>query len=217
MYDTKTKGYFENIRMPLLELIPLENRNGSILEIGAGAGDTLIYAKKNGYAKTIYGVELVEIKDSTQQSDKFEQFDIGNIENMKLSYSDEKFDVIIMGDVLEHLVDPYKIVFNLKKYLKKDGVFIASIPNVRNLKTFKNIYLRGTFKYDDEGIFDRTHLRFFTKKNMIDLFEDNGYKVKKVKSNLSFKKGSVAFKNKVTFGVFEEFLSKQYFIVAKKD
>lgn len=217
MYDTKSKGYFENIRTPLLELIPLENRDGTILEIGAGAGDTLIYAKENGYAKNIYGIELVEIEKSNQISDKFEQFDIGNIEIMEFNYSNEQFDVIIMGDVLEHLVDPYLIVRKLKQYLKPDGVFIASIPNVRNLKTFRNIFLRGTFKYDDEGIFDRTHLRFFTKKNIIELFEDNGYKMQNIKSNLEFKGGSVAFKNKITFGIFEEFLSKQYFIVAKKD
>ena len=216
MYEQKKQDYFKNIRLPLLDLIPLENRNGNILEIGAGSGDNLVYAKKNGYAKKIFGIELVEIKNSNQRSKLFEDFIIGDIENIELKYQESMFDVIIMGDVLEHLVDPYKILNVLNRYLKSNGVFIASIPNVRNLKVFRNIFLRGDFKYTDEGILDRTHLRFFTKKNMIELFEHNGYNVKSILSNLNFRKNHASIKNKLTFGFFEEFLTGQYFIVAEK-
>jgi SAM-dependent methyltransferase len=217
MYDTKSKSYHGSIRKPLLDFIPLQNRNGTTLEIGAGSGDNLIYAKKNGYAKVIYGIELVEIDGSFQKSNEFEQFIIGNIEHMELNFKNELFDVIVMGDVLEHLVDPYSIIREMKKYLTPNGVFVASIPNIRNLKTFRNIFVRGSFKYEDEGIFDRTHLRFFTKKNMIELFENNDCKVQRIKSSLEFKSGSVAFKNKITFGIFEEFLASQYYILAKND
>lgn len=217
MYDSKDRSYFENIRKPLLDFIPLQNRNGTTLEIGAGSGDNLIYAKENGYAKVIYGIELVEVNGSLQNSNEFEQFDIGNIEQMELNFEDGLFDTIIMGDILEHLIDPYLIVKKMKKYLTPNGVFVASIPNIRNLKTFRNIFIRGSFKYDDAGIFDRTHLRFFTKKNMIELFENNDCKVQRIKSSLEFKSGSVAFKNKITFGIFEEFLASQYYILAKNN
>jgi 2-polyprenyl-3-methyl-5-hydroxy-6-metoxy-1,4-benzoquinol methylase len=217
MYETKGNSYFANVRKPLLDLIPKENLAGNILEIGAGSGDTLLYAKQNGYAKEIYAIELMNLPNSNQQSEEFKQFIIGNIENLDFDFEDEMFDVIIMGDVLEHLVDPWSIVKKLKKYLKTNGVCIASIANVRNLKTFRNIFLRGSFRYEDIGIFDKTHLRFFTKKDMIQLFEDGDYKIVNIKSSLDFKAGSVAMKNKLTFGLFEEFLAKQYYIVACND
>ena len=62
--EEKKYIYQQQPRKELLELIPLENRNGSMLEIGAGAGDTLLYAKENSFARDIYGVELFQIKGS---------------------------------------------------------------------------------------------------------------------------------------------------------
>ena len=216
MYDKKESFYFKGVRDTLLNLIPQVNRNGTILEIGAAAGNNMIFAKQNGYANKIYGIELMHIPNSNQQNNEFEEFLIGDIENMNIPFEDEMFDVIIMGDVLEHLVDPYLIISKLKKLLKNNGVFVSSIPNVRNLKTFRNIFLRGTFKYDHHGIFDKTHLRFFTKKNIIALFEDEGLIVSKIESELKYRTGSISRNNRLTFGIFEEFLTTQYFSVAKK-
>lgn len=215
MYEEKNDVYFGNIRSELLELIPQENRGGSVLEVGAGSGKNLIYAKKEGYANKIYGVELMELPNESQSDDAYEEFLIGNIETMPLHYKEDQFDVIIMGDVLEHLVDPYLIIRKFKKFLKPGGVLISSIPNVRNLKTFRNIFLRGSVRYTDEGLFDRTHLRFFTKKDIRDLFSNEGYEVVKMVSNLKSDRSSIARNNRITFGLFEEFLSLQYFTVAK--
>jgi len=216
MYNEKNDIYFKNIRVELLDLIPQENRNGTVLEIGAGSGENLIYAKKHGYADKIYGVELMKIPNESQEDDKYEEFIIGNIETMPLNYEENQFDVIIMGDVIEHLVDPYSTVRKLKKFLKPDGVLISSIPNVRNLKTFRNLFLRGTFRYYDHGIFDRTHLRFFAKKDIMKLFTDVGYNIDKIMSELKYNVKSLeARRNRMTFGLFEEFLTPQYFTVAR--
>jgi len=215
MYDEKYDTYFTGYRPELLDLIPEENRGGAVLEIGAGSGKNLIFAKKHGYAKKIYGVELMEIPDSFQKDDEYEEFIIGNIENIPLNYEENQFDVIIMADVLEHLVDPYIIVHKLKKFLKPGGVLVSSIPNVRNLKTFRNVFLRGTFRYYDDGIFDRTHLRWFTKKDIMKLFTDEGYEIAEIVSELKNKHNSIARNNRITFGLFEEFLSAQYYTVAK--
>lgn len=69
------------------------------------------------------------------------------------------FDYIILGDVLEHLTDPWKIVNELKQYLKKDGCLISSIPNIMHVSVLRNLVL-GNFTYEDSGILDKTHLRF---------------------------------------------------------
>ena len=220
MYDLKEKIYFEGVRKDLLDLIPHENRNGNVLEIGAGGGNTLLYAKENRYANNIYAIELFNIKESNQRSESFSGFILGNIEEMDFPFADVKFDAIILGDVLEHLIDPYTLVNKLKKYLTDDGAIISSIPNIREYRTMKKIFFKGDFKYTDSGILDKTHLRFFTKKNMIELFENNGYVVENIVSNdtrsaLTFLK---KFKfRKLFFKLFmEELLATQYFITAKK-
>ncbi len=69
------------------------------------------------------------------------------------------FDYIILGDVLEHLIDPWKIVNELKQYLKKDGYLVSSIPNIMHVSVLRNLVL-GNFTYEDSGILDKTHLRF---------------------------------------------------------
>jgi len=219
MYDEKDTGYFSTVRIELLNLIPEENRNGTILEIGAASAETLLYAKKHNYAKNIYGIELVDIPDSQQNSKELEDFVIGNIENISFPFPDVKFDAIILGDVLEHLIDPYKLLQELTQYLSPQGVVIASIPNIREWKTMKQIFFKGDFKYADEGILDRTHLRFFTKKNIIDLFQDNGYTIQTIKSNNDKKPMDFLIKLRLIKTFMQAFLpdllTVQYYVVAK--
>lgn len=215
MYEEKEKSYFESVRLELLELIPEKNRQGNMLEIGAGSRSTLMHAKQNGYAKKIYGIELNKIENSYQKSKEFECFLIGDIESMKLPFQKEQFDVILCGDVLEHLVNPYNLVKALKKYLKHDGIFIASLPNIRHFSALKEIVIKGDFKYVERGILDKTHLRFFCKKNMVDLFVQNGYKIDSIVSNISLIGSKSKIFNNLTLRIFEEFLIPQYYIIAR--
>jgi len=193
IYKTKTKRYFSNARIDLVNLIPKHKRMGAVLEIGAGSGDTLLYAKNNGFANTIFGVELCKIENSYQNSSEFEKFIIGNIEEIELEFNEESFDVIICGDVLEHLINPYETVLELKKYMKKDAIFIASIPNIRYWRVLKKIIFEGDFQYMEAGILDKTHLRFFCKKNMKEFFSSSGFKILDVVSNVYLNGGKQNF------------------------
>jgi 2-polyprenyl-3-methyl-5-hydroxy-6-metoxy-1,4-benzoquinol methylase len=216
MYEEKKDAYFKNIRKELLDLIPQENRNGKMLEIGAGSGDTLVYAKQNNYAKEIYGVELCKIPNSFQSSTHFEKFIIANVEEIDLPFDNEMFDVIICADVLEHLVNPYEQIYKLKKILKNDGVIVASLPNIRQIQIIKQIFINGDFRYTDAGILDKTHLRFFCKKNMVELFENADLKVKRIISNSNLIGKTTKLINKLTFNLFDEFLAAQYYLVVSK-
>jgi len=218
--EEKTYIYKQEPRKELLELIPSINRGGDILEIGAGAGDTLLYAKENGFANNIYGVELCKIENSNQDNKIFSDFIIGNIETIDLPFEDSQFDVILCGDVLEHLINPYKTLESLKKYLKPNGVIIASIPNIREFKTMKKIFFQGDFRYEDSGILDRTHLRFFCKKNIIELFEEQNFNIIDIVSSnkglaVRYLKRLRVFKLFLQM-FFEEFVTIRYFVVASK-
>jgi 2-polyprenyl-3-methyl-5-hydroxy-6-metoxy-1,4-benzoquinol methylase len=156
-----------------------------------------------------------------EEKSQFDGFAVGNIESMNFPFNDVSFNVIICGDVLEHLIDPYTTIENLKKHLSPNGIIITSIPNIREWETLKSILFHGDFKYQDSGILDKTHLRFFCKKNSIALFENAGYTVQQVKS--SFLKGKVSLSRKIrvpilqflTFGNYVDFQTIQYFIVAQ--
>lgn len=209
--------YYSGTRLDLLELIPSEKRNGVLLEIGAASGNTLVYAKSNDYAKEVYGIELCLIDDSNQRNKDIKQFVIGDIENIEFPFFDVKFDVIIIGDVLEHLIDPEKVLKNLSKNLAHEGIIIASIPNIRHYSVLKSLILDARFTYQDSGILDKTHLRFFCKINMIELFQSANYKILVIKSGIENDRKKIRFFNKLTFGYFEDFLTVQYYIRATNE
>lgn len=217
MYNLDNQKYFSQIRAELLELIPQRSRSGNMLEIGAGGGDTLVYAKKNGFANKVYGVDLFKIEGSNQTNPIIDEFKIQNIEECNLDCNENYFDVIIMADILEHLINPYEVLTCIKKYLTKDGVIIASIPNFRHYDVLKSVFLDGDFKYSDLGILDKTHLRFFCKKNIVDLFENSKLHISQITSIFEIKKkGRKYIFNKLFFSKLEEFLVVQYFVVAHK-
>lgn len=217
MQTSKQEYYYQTVRYDLLNLIPSKNGN-RILEIGAAGGNTLIAAKQMGLASEVCGIELVKIKNSNQNHHLIDRFFTGDIEQTVFDIEKEYFDVILAGEVLEHLRDPWVVVAAYSQYLKKGGVFIASIPTIRSFTALKDIIFYGDFRYQHSGIFDRTHLRFFCRKNIIGLFEENGLKVVKVISNIDMFKpwAKKRILNALTFGIFEEFIVKKYDIVAQK-
>ena len=134
---------------------------------------------------------------------------------------EEYFDIIICADVLEHLADPSKCIAKISRHLKSGGRLIASIPNIREFKTLFNIAFRGDFKYEVKGgILDNTHLRFFCKKNILQLMSTDSLSPVYCKPNFLLKAVPQGRKrrliNRLTFGVFLNFLAIQYLCVAEK-
>jgi len=87
------------------------------------------------------------------------------------------FDCIIFNDVLEHVVDPWTMLRESKELLEGGGTIVASIPNVRYVIVVRNLLLRGRWDYTDWGVLDRTHLRFFTRASIEDLFASTGFEI----------------------------------------
>jgi 2-polyprenyl-3-methyl-5-hydroxy-6-metoxy-1,4-benzoquinol methylase len=103
---------------------------------------------------------------------------VGNIEALDMGQELplKSFDVVTFGDVLEHLRDPVTVLRNVKPHLVDRGYIVASIPNVSHQSVIYAL-LRGEFPYSDEGLLDRTHLRFFARKTLEILFEEAGYRI----------------------------------------
>jgi 2-polyprenyl-3-methyl-5-hydroxy-6-metoxy-1,4-benzoquinol methylase len=100
---------------------------------------------------------------------------VGDLQHLDLSNLPH-YDVVLFGDTLEHLPDPGAVLARLRSRLKPGGVLVVSIPNVANWAIRLGL-LAGRFRYTDRGILDRTHLRFYTRRTLIELLEAAGFRV----------------------------------------
>ena len=176
-YVTKEENYYKWSRPEVFPFMPTNLER--ILDIGCGSGYFASDLKKK-YNCVARGIEPNDsaAKEASEKLDKV----IHNIFSPTLPELQGKtFDAIIFNDVLEHLVNPYEVLAQCKSFLSSNGCIVASIPNILFFPVFFNqIILKQEWNYTDSGTLDRTHLRFFTKKSIIRMFEDQGYEVLKI-------------------------------------
>lgn len=97
---------------------------------------------------------------------------------------EQAFDCIVLADVLEHLIDPWALLLEASSLLARGGRILTSIPNVRHISTVVSLVFRGKWPYRKRGIHDATHLRFFTRANIVELIEGAGCRILREKRNL---------------------------------
>jgi 2-polyprenyl-3-methyl-5-hydroxy-6-metoxy-1,4-benzoquinol methylase len=211
-YQSKVDHYYESYRKDIIPLLP--KHVNKVMEIGCGTGNTLAYLKDNGYCDWTFGVDLFPeaIESAVQKVDEVYQ---GNIEEMALPVEKESIDIILCLDVLEHLVDPQKVVAYLHTLLSPNGIIIASIPNVRHHSVIVPLVFQNKWEYKEFGVLDSTHLRFFVKKTAIDLMQSSGLKLDKVLPNYPGRKDNLL--NKMTLGLMHSFFSVRYLIKVIKN
>ena len=143
--------------------------NSYVLDIGCGEGKlaALLQNKKcHMYAVDIDASAIEYAKNKKRYLDAF-VLDIEDLERNSEEYQrflslNIQFDYIVLADVLEHSINPTKVLCEMSKFLKVDGQVLISIPNVNNADIILNL-LRGRFNYMQSGILDNTHTKYFTK------------------------------------------------------
>jgi 2-polyprenyl-3-methyl-5-hydroxy-6-metoxy-1,4-benzoquinol methylase len=203
--------YYGNDRSEILAFIP--NEIGAILDVGCGYGGFLDLVKCNLNAET-WGLELVDSVAETLNG----HIDFvlkGSIEESYLLLPNNYFDCITFNDVLEHLTYPDEVLISIREKFSNKGLLVASLPNVRYLRNLYNLIILKDWKYEDSGILDRTHFRFFTKKSMNRMFHESGYEVISITG--IFRLNGFKFKlfNLITFGYFEDCLYERFVCVVK--
>ena len=148
-----------------------------VLDIGCSSGyiGKILHQEKGC---EITGVEPHQEAAAEAMQAGYKYVYISSIEEaiQKLKNSDQRFDVIILADVLEHILAPRDVLKQLHSLLTSQGNVIVSLPNVAHYST-RWMLLRGGWNYADAGIMDRTHLWWFTKRSAQDMFKNSGYKV----------------------------------------
>lgn len=172
---------YENPRPELQARVPASARR--ILDLGCSSG-ALGAALKARQDCEVVGVEVDGdyVVDAQAQLDDVLHADVEAVDFSALG----RFDCVIAGDVLEHLVDPWRVLRDAAATLGPGGTVVVSLPNVRFWETFWQLGVRGTFPRRSLGIFDRTHLRWFTLRDAYELLGQAGLEVTAVDRQYRF-------------------------------
>lgn len=165
-----TLAYYAGERVDLLPYLGTL-RGKSVLDVGCGAGGLAPHLRSLG------AVEIVGIEPSALAVEAGVRCD--NVYRLPVEKAvgeiDRQFDVIVAADVLEHLVDPWTVLAHLRPLLAKEGMLLVSIPNVANLRILLRLAFRRDWRFDESGLFDRTHLRWFGRDSLRQMLVGAGF------------------------------------------
>jgi 2-polyprenyl-3-methyl-5-hydroxy-6-metoxy-1,4-benzoquinol methylase len=147
-----------------------------VLDVGCSSGYLSEPLSQRG--NTLVGIELDP--DAAREAELFcERVLVGDLETMELPLEPASFDVVLCGDVIEHLRDPGAALARLRPFLKPAGTLVVSTPNIANWAMRLSL-LAGRWRYTDRGFLDRTHTHLFTRRTLVETIERAGYRVQRV-------------------------------------
>ena len=164
-------------RIDPIKYIDFSKNPSTVLEAGCACGLNFIKIKNHVPDIECTGIELN--KHSAAIAKLFANVYAMDLENFERPEWHDKFDIIVMGDILGHLKDPWQAVRNMFRLQSPGGEILISVPNIMHFSIFNQMF-HGYWEYEDAGILDRTHLRFFTKKTAQRLLEQAGYQIRSI-------------------------------------
>lgn len=182
--------YYKNTRPEMAQFLP--SSYSKVLEIGCGTGAFRVnLTKKNEY----WGVELVTSEAELAKS-RLDRVLNGYFSDKSSEIPNSYFDLVICNDVIEHIDDYEKFLIDIKSKMTKDAYLVVSTPNVRHMQCLYHLIVKKDWQYQDHGVLDRTHLRFFTKKSLIRLIGKSGFEISSIEGINSVYQG-VGFTRKI--------------------
>lgn len=211
-YAVKPASYFSNARADFVDRLP-RDPSAQILEIGCGNGATGVLALSEGCCRRYVGVELFE-RVAEEARDVLNEVITGNVETLEFSWQPATFDAIIFSEVLEHLVDPGRTLRRLARFVRPGGMLLASSPNIAHWRVIRELVM-GRFYLEDQGVFDRTHLRWFTPDTFAELAEGAGFQVEELGPVTPFSPRTEVL-SRLTGGRFDHLFMTQIAMIARK-
>ena len=164
--------YVDGVRKPLLDLVPMNVKR--VLDVGCNKG-AFGAALKARQACEVWGVE----PDATSAQAAQGRLDrvIVDFFDPRIDLPDRHFDLITFNDSLEHMADPAAALQLALRKLSPGGRIHCCVPNMRHVECVEHLLFQRDWAYEEFGIRDRTHLRFFTQKSIVALFHQQGFRV----------------------------------------
>lgn len=169
--------YYASSRPEILNLLNFSFN--TVLDVGCGKGETAKLIKSHYPESEFTGVDMY-CDPHFNYSNIFDQFYKLDITTELNQLDRRNYDLVLMLDVLEHLVDPYSFLSKFVNDRSTNTKFIISLPNFFNYSNLYKIIRSANFEYQDSGILDKTHLRFFGRINAVKLLTDSGLKIIKL-------------------------------------
>jgi SAM-dependent methyltransferase len=200
--------YYEQARPEVAALVPPGCRR--VLEVGCGAGALGRLLRQRGHHVT--GLELLP-EVAAEARRWLDWVEVGDVE-AGLPFAPGAFDAVIFADVLEHLVDPWRVLREAAALLVPGGFVVGSIPNVQNFDVLWRL-ARGRWDYRERGILDVGHLRFFTLRSIRRLFAQAGLALTQVghRYRRSWWRAALCL---LSGGRARGFFTRQYLVVGRK-
>jgi len=204
--------YFGNVNPDLLELVPLTARR--VLELGCGEG-AFAAAYRSRNPKAHYSAVELHGASAEQAATRVDRLLCGDFETMDDAdvTGGTPFDLIVMGDVLEHMSDPDRVLTRLRDLLADDGHLAISVPNVAHWTALFHL-INGHWPAQDSGLFDRTHLRFFTRESALALAAPSRLKVERWLRYMPPNLSKLGLANLLTLGLARDLIATQYLIAS---
>jgi 2-polyprenyl-3-methyl-5-hydroxy-6-metoxy-1,4-benzoquinol methylase len=203
--------YYKNPRMEVLEAVPTEIKTQ--LDIGCASGAFGAAVKERSPVE-VWGIEMnAEVAEHAKS--RLDKVFVGDALAIFPDLPSGKFDLITCNDVLEHMPQPDQVLRNAVRLLAPGGRVLMSLPNIRYWDAFLRIARDADFPQEDSGIFDRTHLRFFTGKSIKRFLPENGYEIVSMKGINPTPSRKLRALNLLTANRFEDCKYLQYLILAK--
>jgi 2-polyprenyl-3-methyl-5-hydroxy-6-metoxy-1,4-benzoquinol methylase len=200
---------YDSDRRELFPFLPQTAR--TLLDVGCGSGAFGRQLRSRRPDMELWAIEPDPVSARAAE-DGFDHVVQGEFPNSQIP--NEKFDVVLCADVLEHMRQPEKALLACKDAMAPGGALVASIPNVRNWRDVLWPLLRhGTWTYTEWGILDRTHLSFFTRSSIYSLFVDTGWSVASVTGINMHRREKLLSVLSCQFH--DDFLFRQYVVIVR--
>ncbi len=202
-------GYYDQARPEVAALVPEHCRR--VLDVGCAGGELGRLLKAKGHHVT--GIELVPAA-AVRARRWLDHVESTDVETTGFPFAPESFDAIVFADVLEHLLDPWRVLREAVPVLASGGCVIASIPNLQNFSVLRRLVF-GRWKYRERGITEFGHLRFFTLQTIRHLFAQAGLEV----TDVGHRFRRTWFRSLacvLTAGWAKAYLARQYLVVGTK-
>ena len=207
--NAKPSSYFSQARPELVARLP-SGGLGRVLDVGCGAGG--VGGALRGRADFLAGVE-VEPEFAAQARAVYDQVLTGMVEDV-IDELEAPFDTILAYDLLEHLAQPDGVLRRLHGVAADGALLHVSVPNARHWSLVRDLVVRGTFGYTEWGHRDRTHLRWLTRSDLVELLESTGWRVEGTAHAPLTPAGLLA--ERLTRGLSAEFLVYQWSALARR-
>jgi len=209
--NSKPQIYYSHSRTEMLKFIP--NLSKRILDIGCGEG---LFASilKQKFNSEVWGIEInnAAARLAERRVDRLLKGDVTDlIKDLPKRY----FDCVVFNDILEHLADPFNLLLKAKDIISEKGVIVCSLPNVRYCHVLKGLIINKQWRYEDCGVLDKTHLRFFTKKSIMQTFRALDYEILTIEGINSVDPYKFFLFNLATLGIFNDSKYMQFACVAR--